>query len=312
MNKIEELLKNENKEFLWNVLYKNQVFNDIPGDKQREIKGLFEETILNSIDHIKEKNLQNNNLLELNKIIVQKLNSNIIEYKNQILRPIDSKDDYKKTKFDGLQEEFNRQKESMNNTLNADKPNTIDFSDKNDEPIENNLMLLKLQEMEKERNINLNTNSNNNNNSNNNSNSNDNSNSNEQVKLNIEELGTITKTDENLQQSDVPKIKISNIEDLLEAGLNSNLNIENLDSNNETNTLKEEIYKQKYEESRKKYFQKRDSRINITNIDEVLKQETTKEFITNNNNKTDSLYNMLTTILHNQKLIMEKLEIYKE
>jgi len=90
------------------------------------------------------------------------------------------------------------------------------------------------------------------------------------------------------------------------------LNIENLYSNNETNALKEEIYKQNYEESRKNYFQKRDSRINITNIDEVLKQETTTEFIANNNNKTDSLYNMLTTILNNQKLIMEKLEIYKE
>ena len=296
-NNVSELLKSENKEFLWNVLYKNNVFNAIPNSKTHEIKSLFEETIINSIDFIKQNNLQNNNLLELNKIIVKNLNSNIIAYKSQMLSPIDSKDIYKKTKFDGLQEEFNRQKESMNNTLNADKPNTIDFSDKNDEPIENNVMLLKLQEMEKERNINLNTNSN----------SNSNSNSNEQVKLKIKEL-------EPISESNVPKIKISNIEDLLEAGLNSNLNlnIENLDSNNETNTLKEEIYKQNYEESRKNYFQKRDSRINITNIDEVLKQETTKEFITNNNNKTDSLYNMLTTILNNQKLIMEKLEIYKE
>lgn len=297
---VSELLKSENKEFLWNVLYKNNVFNAIPNSKTHEIKSLFEETISNSIDFIKQNNLQNNNLLELNKIIVKNLNSNIIAYKSQILSPIDSKDNYKKTKFDGLQEEFNRQKESMNNTLNADKPNTIDFSDKNDEPIENNVMLLKLQEMEKERNINLLNDANNN--------------SNEEVKLKIEELEPITKSNEILQQSDVPKIKISNIEDLLEARLNSNsnLNIENLDSNNETNTLKEEIYKQNYEESRKNYFQKRDSRINITNIDEVLKQETTKEFITNNNNKTDSLYNMLTTILNNQKLIMEKLEIYKE
>jgi len=285
-NNVSELLKSENKEFLWNVLYKNNVFNAIPNSKTPEIKSLFEETINNSIDFINQNNLQNNNLLELNKIIVKNLNSNIIAYKSQMLSPIDSKDIYKKTKFDGLQEEFNRQKESMNNTLNADKPNTIDFSDKNDEPIENNVMLLKLQEMEKERNINLNTNSN----------------SNEQVKLKIEEL-------EPISESNVPKIKISNIEDLLEAGLNSNLNIENLDSNNETNTLKEEIYKQNYEESRKNYFQKRDSRINITNIDEVLKQETTTEFIANNNNKTDSLYNMLTTILNNQKLIMEKLEI---
>ena len=298
-NNVSELLKSENKEFLWNVLYKNNVFNAIPNSKTHEIKSLFEQTIINSIDYIKQNNLQNNNLLELNKIIVKNLNSNINAYKSQMLVSIDSKDDYKKTKFDGLQEEFNRQKESMNNTLNADKPNTIDFSDKNDEPIENNIMLLKLQEMEKERNINLLNNVN--------SNSNSKSNDNKQLKLNIEELAPIT-------ENDVPKIKISNIEDLLEAGLNSNLNlnIENLDSNNETNTLKEEIYKQNYEESRKNYFQKRDSRINITNIDEVLKQETTKEFITNNNNKTDSLYNMLATILNNQKLIMEKLEIYKE
>ena len=213
-NNVSELLKSENKEFLWNVLYKNNVFNAIPNSKTPEIKSLFEETINNSIDFIKQNNLQNNNLLELNKIIVKNLNSNIIAYKSQMLSPIDSKDIYKKTKFDGLQEEFNKQKESMNNTLNADKPNTIDFSDKNDEPIENNVMLLKLQEMEKERNINLNTNSN----------------SNEQVKLKIEELEPISESNEVLQQSDVPKIKISNIEDLLEAGLNSNLNIENLDS----------------------------------------------------------------------------------
>lgn len=299
-NNLSELLKSENKEFLWNVLYKNNVFNAIPNSKTPEIKSLFEETINNSIDFIKQNNLQNNNLLELNKIIVKNLNSNIIAYKSQMLSPIDSKDIYKKTKFDGLQEEFNRQKESMNNTLNADKPTTIDFSDKNDEPIENNVMLLKLQEMEKERNINLLNNAN------------SNSNDNKQLKLNIEELEPISENNEILQQSNVPKIKISNIEDLLEAGLNSNLNIENLDSNNETNTLKEEIYKQNYEESRKNYFQKRDSRINITNIDEVLKQETTTEFIANNNNKTYSLYNMLTTILNNQKLIMEKLEIYKE
>lgn len=301
LNNVSELLKNENKEFLWNVLYKNNVFNSIPDSKTTEIKALFEETINNSIDFIKQNNLQNNNLLELNKIIVKNLNSNIIAYKSQMLVSIDSKNDYKKTKFDGLQEEFKRQKESMNNTLNIEKPNTIDFSDKNDEPIENNVMLLKLQEMEKERNINLL------NNANSNSNSNVNGNGNKQFKLNIEELEPIT-------ENDVPKIKISNIEDLLEAGLNLNLNlnIENLDSNNTTNTLKEEIYKQNYEESRKNYFQKRDSRINITNIDDVLKQETTKEFITNNNNKTDSLYNMLTTILNNQKLIMEKLEIYKE
>ena len=72
------------------------------------------------------------------------------------------------------------------------------------------------------------------------------------------------------------------------------------------------FYKQKYEESRKSYFQKRDSRINITNIDEVLRRDNSHEFITNHNIKNDSIYEMLTTILINQKLIMEKLEIYKE
>ena len=108
-NNVSELLKSENKEFLWNVLYKNNVFNAIPNSKTPEIKSLFEETINNSIDFIKQNNLQNNNLLELNKIIVKNLNSNIIAYKSQMLVSIDSKDIYKKTKFDGLQEEFNKQ-----------------------------------------------------------------------------------------------------------------------------------------------------------------------------------------------------------
>lgn len=289
-NNVSELLKSENKEFLWNVLYKNNVFNAIPNSKTHEIKSLFEETIINSIEFIKQNNLQNNNLLELNKIIVKNLNSNIIDYKSQMLSPIDSKDIYKKTKFDGLQEEFNKQKESLNNTLNVDKPKTIDFSDKNDEPIENNIMLLKLQEMEKERNINFLNN--------------------EIEELNIKPIKkpeSNEKLEENMQENSVPKIKISNIEDLLQ----NNLNIENLDSYNETNVLKEEIYKQKYEESRKNYFQKRDSRINITNIDEVLRRDNSHEFIANHNMKNDSINEMLTTILINQKLIMEKLEIYK-
>ena len=177
-NNINELLKTKNKEFLWNVLYKNNVFDNIPNSKTNEIKKLFEETIIDSINYIDTKNLQNNNLLELNKIIVKNLNSNINTYKRQMLTSIDSKDIYKKTKYDGLQEEFNRQKESMNNTLNLVKPESIDFSDKNDEPIDNNIMLLKIQEMEKERNINLINNNNNNNNNSNNSNNNNNNNNN--------------------------------------------------------------------------------------------------------------------------------------
>lgn len=297
MNNINELLKNENKEFLWNVLYKNNVFNSIPDAKTREIKGLFEETITTSIDYIKQNNLQNNNLLELNKIIVKNLNSNIIAYKSQMLSPIDSKEIYKKNKFDGLQEEFERQKETMNNALNLEKPKTIDFSDKNDEPIDNNIMLLKIQEMEKERNINFLNNENNKENKNN------------ELELNIEELNLKPITNvqleeqeqiqQSIQENSVPKIKISNIEDLL----HNDLNIESLDVN------KEELYKQNYEESRKNFFQKRDSRINITNIDEVLRRDNSHEFIANNNIKNNSINEMLTTILHNQKLIMEKLEI---
>ena len=76
--------------------------------------------------------------------------------------------------------------------------------------------------------------------------------------------------------------------------------------------IKKKIYKQKYEDSRKNYFQKRNSRINITNIDEVLRRDNSHEFIANHNMKNDSIYEMLATILHNQKLIMEKLEIYKQ
>lgn len=297
-NNVNELLKNENKEFLWNVLYKNNVFNAIPNSKTPEIKSLFEETITNSIDFIKQNNLQNNNLLELNKIIVKNLNSNIIAYKNQMFVSIDSKDIYKKTKFDGLQQEFERQKETMNNALNLEKPKTIDFSDKNDEPIDNNIMLLKIQEMEKERNINFLNNENNKDNQNN------------EIELNIEELNLKPITnlefeekkqqqEHTIQENSVPKIKISNIEDLLQ----NDLSIENLDVN------KEEIYKENYKDSRKNYFQKRDSRINITNIDEVLKRDNSHEFIANNNIKNNSINEMLTTILHNQKLIMEKLEI---
>ena len=44
----------ENKEVLWNVLYNNKVFNNIPESNFNNIQMLFEKTILKSLDEARE------------------------------------------------------------------------------------------------------------------------------------------------------------------------------------------------------------------------------------------------------------------
>ena len=49
----------QNKELLWNMLYKNKVFNNIPNKNIEEVKILFENTITFTINNM---NIVNQNL----------------------------------------------------------------------------------------------------------------------------------------------------------------------------------------------------------------------------------------------------------
>ena len=148
----------ENKEVLWNVLYNNKLFNNIPETNFNNIQILFEKTILRSLDENREI-LTNTisdtkNIIDLNKIILQNMVTTIANYKKSLLTPIEIKETLKAEKLEEFDKELNAKKASFNELITLKKPEVIDFSDvKEDDPLSINNMNELLEKIQKERSI---------------------------------------------------------------------------------------------------------------------------------------------------------------
>jgi len=148
----------ENKEVLWNVLYNNKLFNNIPETNFNNIQILFEKTILRSLDENREI-LTNTisdtkNIIDLNKIILKNMVININNYKKSLLTPIEIKETLKAEKLEEFDKELNAKKASFNELITLKKPEVIDFSDvKEDDPLSSNNMNELLEKIQKERSI---------------------------------------------------------------------------------------------------------------------------------------------------------------
>ena len=148
----------ENKEVLWNVLYNNKVFNNIPETDFNNIQMLFEKTILKSLDENRE--LSSNtisdpkNIIAINKIILQNMVTTIANYKKSLLTPIEIKETLKAEKLEEFDKELSAKKVSFSELITLKKPEVIDFSDvKEDEPLSSNNMNELLEKIQKERSI---------------------------------------------------------------------------------------------------------------------------------------------------------------
>ena len=148
----------ENKEVLWNVLYNNKLFNNIPETNFNNIQILFEKTILRSLDENREI-LTNTisdtkNIIDLNKIILQNMVTTIANYKKSLLTPVEIKETLKAEKLEEFDKELNAKKASFNELITLKKPEVIDFSDvKEDDPLSSNNMNELLEKIQKERSI---------------------------------------------------------------------------------------------------------------------------------------------------------------
>ncbi len=324
------ILNNEkNKELLWNMLYKNKVFNNIPDNNIDEVKNIFENTITFTINNINipNQNLNKQQLLECNKIILSKINNeiNLFKNRNQNVKQLPdfsninnqaTKDDFKNEKVLIFDRNLEDRKKNTDNMLNIPKPQEIDFSDKTDNPINEEKMNNLLERMQKERNIIIDTKENldgsnkiiknnkiienniisdinkdmdkdkvninvnddiNNNNDINDINVNDDNNDNDMSKYNSKD-----------DNKNINKIKISNIDDLL------NNNSSSLDN---------------FEED---YFIKRSSRVSKDDIEKVISNEYKNEFNNNILNKIDNLSNKINQILETQNIILERLNSNKD
>ena len=161
MNINEILSSDKNKALIWSILYEQNIFNNIPDIHKEQIKILFENTInqylitnTNSLNDNTEFNITNNN-----KILLKELHRNILNYKNAIKEnnisnlSQETKSEYNNEKLKNFNNELNNHITSFNTLINNNKPpNDIDFSEKNDEPVDNLNMEALIKQMEKERN----------------------------------------------------------------------------------------------------------------------------------------------------------------
>jgi len=148
----------ENKEVLWNVLYNNKVFNNIPETDFNNIQMLFEKTILKSLDENRELSTNTisdpKNIIAINKIILQNMVTTIANYKKSLLTPIEIKETLKAEKLEEFDKELSAKKVSFSELITLKKPEVIDFSDvKEDEPLSSNNMNELLEKIQKERSI---------------------------------------------------------------------------------------------------------------------------------------------------------------
>lgn len=120
----------ENKRLLWSLMQENGLFKGIENNKYQEIQTLFE----SKLNEIKNQNVDSSNLMLLNKRII----GNMVEELKIIRGERETKnykaEDIHKQRQNEFDKKVKTKQELFDNTINAQKPNNIDFSDKADTP----------------------------------------------------------------------------------------------------------------------------------------------------------------------------------
>ena len=280
------LTSNQNKETLWNILYNNKTFDQIPNNKIDSVREIFEKNITKIAF---SDSASRETILNLNKTIIKNIVSELNTFKQSLLTGTNVKSDFKDEKNLVFDKKFEEKKVLFNNIMKTEKPSEINFSENIDDPIENDEMTRKLAEFQKERNVMIpnenpnvikpkldiiieelpgDINSSNGSNGSNGSNSSTN-------RLNIiEEVNIIPSNQVN------EKMKIMNLEDLI--------------------TREEEMQNQEIQ-------QNTFSTNKLPNINTILQHEYASENLMIINSKIDKIYKQLEKIQENQDKIMDRL-----
>ncbi len=125
----------QNKGFLWNLMYENGIFNNLPPELLENIKNTFENIILevdniDSITNIQDKNKKT--LILMTESIIDITGNNLKQ------QPVTNEERIHERK-ETLNTNYKKHMDDFNNTINVDKPDNIDFTDSKDEQIENNI-----------------------------------------------------------------------------------------------------------------------------------------------------------------------------
>ena len=277
---MEAVSSSKNKELLWNILFENNIFSGIPNNRLETVKSIFEKNILRYVN-------ENENIVDTNKKILSSVSKEINGFKETLLRGSNVKDDFKNEKVLVFDRNLQERKEYMDKTLNPDKPKAIDFSDKTDEPLDNNEMNNILERMQKERNIEMKT---------------------EEVEENKISENNLIETNDIMvgdNKDDVaPKSKITSIEELLSE------NKLEIDVNNASPVRFQEenvklnrpplLNKEKYKRSA--------SKVNVSDFNDLINEEYSRESRMNYNNKIDILLTKVSSLENKLESIIEKLD----
>lgn len=136
---MERINTQQNKSMIWDILYKNNIFDNLADHDMPNIINIIDNVIINTEQNISNKN---RNLIELNKIIIQDVNILINQYKiknstnntnstnstnstsNKTIKSI-LKSEIRET----IDDRFNIIKNDLDNTINISKPQEINFKD---------------------------------------------------------------------------------------------------------------------------------------------------------------------------------------
>ena len=121
----------ENKSFIWNIIYEQGGFTNIPESRFDNIKNLLDSKVINIINN---PNLINKPTLELNKILLKEFHEDLQIYKINQHKTSALMREEKVNDFNNKLENY---KIDMNNLLNIKYPEKPNFEDNLDIPIIN-------------------------------------------------------------------------------------------------------------------------------------------------------------------------------
>ena len=277
---MEAVSSSKNKELLWNILFENNIFSGIPNNRLETVKSIFEKNILRYVN-------ENENIVDTNKKILSSVSKEINGFKETLLRGSNVKDDFKNEKVLVFDRNLQERKEYMDKTLNPDKPKTIDFSDKTDEPLDNNEMNNILERMQKERNIEMKT---------------------EDVEENKISENNLIETNDIMvgdNKNDVaPKSKITSIEELLSE---NKLEIE-INNASPVRFQEENVKLNRPPLLNKEKYKRSASKVNVSDFNDLINEEYSRESRMNYNNKIDILLTKVSSLENKLESIIEKLD----
>ena len=120
-----QFISNSNKGLLWSVLTENGAFKNIPEEKASIIKSIFD----GNINNIANKIVPSDNLINLNKLIIGTMMSEVNNHKVIKMDNIYNASELSQQRQKMFEDELSNKKLEFDKLNNIQVPNKIDFSD---------------------------------------------------------------------------------------------------------------------------------------------------------------------------------------